>query len=231
MWVRDINSCERRCCTQLQHLWPLGPPILGWSRSFSGFPPLFPHNERHAESDIELCIWILRPASHIAMPRCTLLPRDTRPVSPSLMMRQARTWHQLTSSQWSLLTPGDVLKSAMSRNECLSPLSPLLTSLSPHFLPPSLARLRLPNIEAWEYLKASCPLSVNNNKTLFLTEGRDFYTGIERFLFVWLALQSHITEKRAADWVPGRVHHYPIIVTKPAPRVPVTGWSSVTKFP
>ena len=188
----------------LSPLWPLGPPILGGSRSFSRFPPL----------------------SHITRALC--LSWSDAPLysraswhAPRLQMMSPRV---LTS--WPRHTR-DVLKSARGHNECLcacvsppdiivTPLFAFLTQVTKYW--------------SRKYLKASSPLSVNNNKTLFLTEGPTFTVFLHGYWKVFICMigssPAHYWEK--SSWlVPGRVTIIQSLSQSRAPRVP----GLVTKFP
>ena len=170
----------------LSPLWPLGPPILGGSRSFSRFPPLSHITRPWSHTGRCICV------CHDVMPRCILVPRDTRPVSPASDDEPPGT---------DIMAPDtrDVLKSARGHNECL-----LLTSLSPRFLLLWLSGYQI--LKPGNIWRPPAHYPWITTKHFFWQRGQllqFFYTGIERFLFVWLALHRHITEKRAADWSRG----------------------------
>ena len=167
----------------LSPLWPLGPPILGGSRSFSRFPPL----------------------SHITRALC--LSWSDAP------LYSRASWHAPRVSSIGWWAPGywhqgpDTPEMFSSQRGAImsvfAPVCHLLTSLSPRFL---LFWLRLQNIEAENIWRPPAHYPWITTKHFFWQRGQllqFFYTGIERFLFVWLALHRHITEKRAADWSRG----------------------------
>ena len=215
MRTRDINTAERREMRCVSPLWPLGPPILGGSRSFSRFPPLSHITRAWSHTGLCVCHDVM-----LVMPRCILVPRDTRPVSPASDDEPPGT---------DIMAPDtrDVLKSARGHNECLRAcVSPPDIIVTPLFAP---LTLRLPNIEAGKYLKASSPLSVNNNKTLFLTEGPTFTVFLHGYWKVFICMigssPAHYWEK--SSWlVPGRVTIIQSLSQSRAPRVSVSSQNS-----
>ena len=176
-----------------------GSAHIRGSRSFSRFPPLFPHNEPGPPSHTGLR-WVNTPRLRDGW--CGLsadAPLYSRaschaPVSPASHDEPPGTdimapWHAR-----------DVLKSAVCDNECLRTSESPLTSLSPRFLPASLSGYQI--LKPGNIWRPPAHYPCITTKHFFLLL-QFFYTGIERFLFVWLALHWHITEKRAADWSRG----------------------------
>ena len=207
-WTRDINTDERRdteACLTLSALWPLTPPILGEPGHFLATPTTFSHNERE-------------PGPRLGCPAVFSCLVTRAPWSHSIAWWAPGCWHHLKNTARLRHGARDPPEMFPGHNECLWHPCHLA------FCPPDSRVTKYWSREIFEGL--CCPLSVNNNKTVFT---HFFNTGIERFLFVWLALHRHITEKRAADSVLGRVHHYPIIVTKPSSPGPRVSLSLVTE--
>ena len=141
-------------------------------------PTTFPHNQ----SSVSVMIWC--PA-----------------VFSCLVTRAPCLQHRMMSPR--VLASGprhtrDVLKSARGHNECLS-----WHHCHPAFCFSDSGYKILKPGNIW---RPPAHYPWITTKHFFWQRGQllqFFYTGIERFLFVWLALHRHITEKRAADWSRG----------------------------